>query len=144
MYNWLGQEVKLGSVVGRGARIGNGSEFKIGVVTELFEDEQKVRVEWKYTSDFSREELPDGTYADGRTKFKWGDDHGYYPGKGWGTTPEGTKGAKVIVESIFVLDDSVLEKAERFANLAAEVRERQWKQEIPVSQQEWLDRVAQL
>lgn len=48
MLNWLGQDVKVGSVVFRGARQGNSSSHKIGVVESLNEKTRKVRVAWKY------------------------------------------------------------------------------------------------
>ena len=48
MLNWLGQDVKAGSVVFRGARQGNSSSHKIGVVEYVNEETRKVRVAWKY------------------------------------------------------------------------------------------------
>jgi hypothetical protein len=48
MLNWLGQDVKVGSVVFRGARQGNSSSHKIGVVESLNEETRKARVAWKY------------------------------------------------------------------------------------------------
>lgn len=48
MLNWLGQDVKVGSVVFRGARQGNSSSHKIGVVESLNEKTRKARVAWKY------------------------------------------------------------------------------------------------
>ena len=143
MYNWLGQEVEVGSVVGRGARSGNTSEFKVGLVTELFEDSGQARVFWKYTSSASWETLPDGVYDDGHRRFKRGDFHGFIPYSGWGVTPEGNKGSKCTVESLFVLDDSVLERAAKLADLVERVRDMQ-ANGIPVSKQQWLDSVATL
>ena len=46
MKNWLGQEIKPGDVVGRGAREGNTSSFKIGVVDVI--DDKGIRVNWLY------------------------------------------------------------------------------------------------
>ncbi|WNN94684.1 hypothetical protein SEA_PHREDRICK_104 [Streptomyces phage Phredrick] len=48
MLNWLGQDVKVGSVVFRGARQGNTSSHKIGVVESINEETRKARVAWKY------------------------------------------------------------------------------------------------
>ena len=48
MLNWLGQDVKVGSVVFRGARQGNSSSHKIGVVESINEKTRKARVAWKY------------------------------------------------------------------------------------------------
>ncbi len=46
MKNCWNQEIKVGSVVYRGARLRNGSEYKMGVVLSI--DGQNPRVEWKY------------------------------------------------------------------------------------------------
>lgn len=48
MLNWLGQDVKVGSVVFRGARQGNSSSHKIGVVESINTETRKARVAWKY------------------------------------------------------------------------------------------------
>lgn len=44
MKNWLGQEIKVGDVVYRGARDGNSSSYKIGVVQKVGTD--VARVKW--------------------------------------------------------------------------------------------------
>ncbi len=46
MRNWLGQDIQVGSVVYRGARSGNTSEYKVGLVTKLNEEKKKVTVDW--------------------------------------------------------------------------------------------------
>ena len=46
MINWLGQEIKVGDIVYRGARDGDSSSFKIGTVIKVYPDKQKARVEW--------------------------------------------------------------------------------------------------
>lgn len=46
MKNSWNQEINVGSVVYRGARLGNGSEYKMGVVISI--DGEKPRVEWKF------------------------------------------------------------------------------------------------
>lgn len=46
MRNWLGQKIAVGDVVGRGARDGNSSSFKLGVVDAI--DDKGVRVHWLY------------------------------------------------------------------------------------------------
>lgn len=46
MKNSWGQEVNVGSLVYRGARLGNGTEYKVGVISSLNND--KVRVDWKF------------------------------------------------------------------------------------------------
>lgn len=48
MRNWLGQEILPGSVVYRGAREGNSSSFKVGVVRTVNEDKRTARVDWKF------------------------------------------------------------------------------------------------
>lgn len=52
MHNWAGQEIKVGSIVWRGARAGNTSDFKIGVVSDVSPHGDKVRVQWKFTEGF--------------------------------------------------------------------------------------------
>lgn len=49
MKNSWGQELEIGSVVYRGARLGNGSEYKLGVVCNI--KNGKATVEWKYTAN---------------------------------------------------------------------------------------------
>src|SRR6478735_6675436 len=46
--NWLGQTLEVGDWVYRGARDGNSSSFKIGVITKIDEGRNKVRVNWLY------------------------------------------------------------------------------------------------
>lgn len=48
MRNWLGQEIIPGAVVYRGARDGNSSSFKVGVVRTVDEDKRTARVDWKF------------------------------------------------------------------------------------------------
>ena len=48
MRNWLGQDIQVGSIVYRGARAGNTSEYKVGVVESLDEDKGKARVHWRF------------------------------------------------------------------------------------------------
>ena len=48
MINWLGQMLEVGDAVYRGAREGNGSTYKVGFVSKLNEDTQKVTVTWLY------------------------------------------------------------------------------------------------
>jgi hypothetical protein len=44
--NWLGQDIEVGSYVYRGAREGNSSSFKVGKVTKVNPQKQKVTVAW--------------------------------------------------------------------------------------------------
>lgn len=46
--NWLGQDIVPGSVVYRGARAGNSSDFKVGVVESVNDGKGTARVAWKY------------------------------------------------------------------------------------------------
>lgn len=46
MKNSWGQEITVGTVVYRGARLGNGSEYKLGVVVST--KNGKATVQWKY------------------------------------------------------------------------------------------------
>lgn len=50
--NWLGQEISAGTIVGRGARDGNTSSFKVGRVVAIKSD-GSVRVEWLWLQDCS-------------------------------------------------------------------------------------------
>lgn len=53
--NWLGQEIKKGTPVYRGARDGNSSSFKVGVVKAVYVKEEHggslhftAKVEWAF------------------------------------------------------------------------------------------------
>jgi hypothetical protein len=46
MKNWLGQDIEVGSFVYRGSRDGNTSSYKVGVVVDLNEEKQKIKVDW--------------------------------------------------------------------------------------------------
>ncbi|QDH85100.1 hypothetical protein SEA_DARDANUS_63 [Gordonia phage Dardanus] len=48
MKTWTGQYLMEGHTVGRGARDGNTSTFRLGVIERLIEDKGKVRVHWLY------------------------------------------------------------------------------------------------
>lgn len=48
MLNWLGQDIVAGTVVYRGARQGDSSEFRVGVVSKINEATGKVTVAWKW------------------------------------------------------------------------------------------------
>lgn len=43
--NWTGQVIEVGSIVYRGARDGNSSSYKVGIVRKL-EPSKPPRVEW--------------------------------------------------------------------------------------------------
>ncbi|QQM15156.1 hypothetical protein SEA_TINALIN_68 [Gordonia phage TinaLin] len=51
MRTWTGQFLMEGHVVGRGAREGNGSSFRVGVVERLNADKRTARVHWLFTND---------------------------------------------------------------------------------------------
>lgn len=64
MKNWLGQDIKVGSPVYRGARQGNTSEYKVGIVESI--KGNKIRVNWKYTHSSLWELVDRGAvWADG-------------------------------------------------------------------------------
>lgn len=48
MKNWLGQDIREGDVVYRGARQGDTSSFRIGIVDLVREDKGTARIEWKW------------------------------------------------------------------------------------------------
>lgn len=52
MINWLGQELHPGDFVYRGAREGNGSEFRLGDVVSVDEVKNKVQVLWEYSYNY--------------------------------------------------------------------------------------------
>lgn len=51
--NWLGQDIEVGSYVYRGAREGNTSTFKIGIVSKIDPVKNSVRVAWHVESPWS-------------------------------------------------------------------------------------------
>ncbi|MGW0245109.1 hypothetical protein ACWDYH_00565 [Nocardia goodfellowii] len=53
--NWLGQTIEVGTIVGRGARDGNTSSFKVGRVVSLKPD-RKARVHWLVEPGYSGEQ----------------------------------------------------------------------------------------
>lgn len=68
MKTWAGQFLIEGSIVGRGARDGNTSSFKVGVVERFYPEGDKVRVHWLFERGYQfaqvdantriREEVP--------------------------------------------------------------------------------------
>lgn len=44
--NWLAQDIKVNSIVGRGARCGNKTEVKVGRVIDVDAEKRTVRVHW--------------------------------------------------------------------------------------------------
>lgn len=48
MKNWLGQDIQKGDVVYRGARDGDSSSFRIGIVDLVREEKGSARVEWRW------------------------------------------------------------------------------------------------
>lgn len=61
--NWFGQDIQVGDVVFRGARAGNNSDFKIGVVEKLVAKDghgtRRVKVNWKYSQGYFWNKSPD-------------------------------------------------------------------------------------
>lgn len=53
MKNWLGQEILKGDVVYRGARDGDSSSFRIGVVDLVRHEKGTARVEWRWVGSTS-------------------------------------------------------------------------------------------
>jgi hypothetical protein len=139
MYNWLGQKIEVGTVVGRGARDGNSSTFKIGVVDQVDEIKDKARVQWKYDSTKVANTIknPIGTYM-----------HFDYEHLGYGPTEYWVGGSKgwCTPESLFVLDSELLDRAEKLVEIVKEARERNDHGDgpFPMSPKEWLDRVSQV
>lgn len=60
MKNWLGQELSVGDLVYRGARDGNTSSFKVGIIVAI--SAGKARVLWKYEPGVYNVLLADGKY----------------------------------------------------------------------------------
>lgn len=134
MRNWIGQEIEVGSVVGRGARCGNTSDFKIGIVMKLVPDKFKATVEWKFSSTYVYDwiEKP-SPYPNGRP-IRERVDLGY---GAWETTGKGSPS----IESLFLLTDQDLWRAEQSAKLVKEYNQRSGDGN-PMDRQEFLDRMA--
>lgn len=63
MKNWLGQELRIGSVVYRGARDGNTSTFKIGIIESFAASGKTARVEWHFESSWKYFDFPAGRHV---------------------------------------------------------------------------------
>lgn len=48
MENWLGQDINDGDFVYRGARDGNTSSYKVGVIKSINVDKGTARVNWQF------------------------------------------------------------------------------------------------
>jgi hypothetical protein len=124
--NWLGQDIQVGSVVGRGARQGNSSDFKIGVVTAL--GNRKVRVQWKFESSSFNE------YSANKNG-KWNEF--------WAFVPRSVDGAgSPSIETLMLLDQETLDCAVKMVELADEARSR--RDVAPMSKEEFLSRLENL
>ncbi len=67
-YNWLGQRLDIGTAVYRGAREGNSSSFKVGVIRKINYERQTARVEWLAAPARRWKAKPDGGYWENYTK----------------------------------------------------------------------------
>lgn len=121
-------------MVGRGARCGNTSDFKIGIVLKLMPDKFKATVEWKFSStyvyDWTEKPSP---YPNGRPIRERID-------LGYGAYEVNGKGSPSI-ESLFLLTDQDLWRAEESAKLVKEYNERR-NNGNKMDRQEFLDRMA--
>jgi hypothetical protein len=145
MYNWLGQKIEIGTVVGRGARNGNSSTFKVGVVTGLNEDKQTARVAWKFTPRSLYRLVDTGkTYYNGDKRLDMEELIGHAPSSiSWATTSENEKGRHCSVDSLFVLDQRILQRAEVLARLVVDVNEGQ-RGGFPITRPVWEKLVAEV
>jgi len=91
--NWLGQDIVPGSVVYRGARQGNGSDYKVGVVESVDESQGTARVVYKYTLGSTYRITPDRESA-------------------WGPVELDSKGSPSI-NSLIVLSDNDLARLDQ-------------------------------
>lgn len=139
MKNWLGQEIEVGTIVGRGTKLSSSSVFQVGVVTELDPDRLKARVAWKYRSR--------GVVIATDSGKKWPDGRAIFDREYVGFAPSentnGGKGALCTVESLFVLSEETFDRADRLAALATELYRRQGKPGF-MTKEEWLARVDAL
>lgn len=134
--NWLGQDIEVGSVVGRGARAGNTSDFKIGVVTKVSPDKEKVSVAWKYESARA------GRWVD-TGKMNWqGRPSQNYEAFGYCPYKIDSVGHPSI-EGVFLLSQSDLDVAEKMHALYEEMKDRQ-DSVFPMDKNEWTKRVEAL
>lgn len=142
MKNWLGQEIEVGTIVGRGTKLSSSSVFQVGVVTELDPDRLKARVAWKYRSrgvviaTDSGKKWPDGRVIFDREYV------GFAPSENQSAS-NGGKGALCTVESLFVLPEDTFDRADRLAALATELYSRHGKPGS-MTKEEWLARVDAL
>jgi hypothetical protein len=56
--NWLGQTIQVGSIVGRGARAGNTSDFRVGRVISFNAEKRLARVEWLLEPAYRHHPVP--------------------------------------------------------------------------------------
>ena len=110
MKNWIGQDIEVGSIVGRGAREGNTSSFKVGRVVKLMPDKLKVTVEWQYEPTTIYDKNNKGSYWD-RVALGCLPYSGYV-GKG---SPS--------IDSLFLLSEDDLARAARLSDLHKEIKE---------------------
>lgn len=134
MKNWLGQDIEVGTVVYRGARLRNGSEYKVGVVSSI-KDGNKVQVEWKYEHGNLWDLIDTGQkWSNGTTRY----DRQFVAHVPYPMNSKGNPNP----ESLIVLDDSYLLRLDAIHALATEHGERQ--DTNPMSKEEFLDRMNRL
>ena len=119
MKNWLGQEIEAGCVVYRGARQGDSSSFRIGVV-ELVREKGTARVKWLWTNSSQ------GIWRRRQYEYSYMDpEHYVVPGPAQYRYGKGS----VDVNTLVKVDDSMLEYLEKRHALIEQAREL----EIPKS-----------
>lgn len=110
MLNWLGQDIVAGAVVYRGARQGDSSDFRVGVVSKVNEATGKVTVAWKWTGSTATVS-PLHDHPDHRARY----DAAYsIPGGSQYTYSSSSVG----IESVIRVDDSLLTTLEQRHMLA--------------------------
>lgn len=135
MKNWLGHEIAPGVVVYRGARQGNSSSFKVGVVETVNETKGTARVAWKYTDSALHELVDRGqTWGNGSPKM----DHVFVAYVPYRMDSKGSPG----IDSLVVLPDYDLFRLEEIMKLREEWNERL--KTNPMTKQEFLDRMEAL
>jgi hypothetical protein len=131
--NWLGQTLDVGSPVYRGARQGNSSEYKVGIIESI--SNGKARVAWKFELGILWETVDRGAkYADGSIRYDR-DFVAYVPRK---LDSKGSPG----LDSLVALEPVVYQRLEAIYALVEEWNER--RDALPMTKQEFIDRMGVL
>lgn len=113
--NWLGQDIVAGTVVYRGARQGDTSSFRIGVVDIVREEKRNARVEWKWSGTTSGvwDARNYDTHWSDPNRYSVSGPHKYIGGKG-----------TCDIDTLVKMDPDMLESLNKRSALIEAARER--------------------